>query len=168
MKGYTIQHSIELLEKKIKSLGSGGASTASEVSFDNTDTGLVATNVQGALSEIDLRSKYSTTKAKIGKWIDGRDVYRLVIVFENEIACPSQQWAQTSVPTSDLNVELLINTYCSNGPTYYPMAVDCTLEVNYLQLLNVRAVQLGVKTVVLEYVENVSSEAKSTRKKTSK
>ena len=51
MKGYTIQHSIELLEKKA---GSGsGASTASQVSFDNTGTGLDATNVQEALVELE-------------------------------------------------------------------------------------------------------------------
>ena len=33
--------------------GSGGASTAADVSFDNTDTGLTATDVQSALEEID-------------------------------------------------------------------------------------------------------------------
>lgn len=54
MKGYTIQHSIELLEK---SQGSGGgASIASAVSFDNTGTGLVATNVQSAISEVNGKS----------------------------------------------------------------------------------------------------------------
>ena len=58
MKGYTIQHSIELLEKNGGS-GSGGASTASDVSYTNTTSGLVATNVQTAIDEIvsDLKSK---------------------------------------------------------------------------------------------------------------
>lgn len=54
MKGYTIQHSIDLLEKAVEnSGGSGGASTASEVSYDNTTSGLVATNVQAAIDELD-------------------------------------------------------------------------------------------------------------------
>ena len=53
MKGYTIQHSIDLLEKAVEnSGGSGGASTASDVSYNNTTSGLVATNVQAAIDEV--------------------------------------------------------------------------------------------------------------------
>lgn len=81
MKGYTIQNSIELLEKKAGS-GSGGASTAAEVSFDNTGTGLVATNVQTAVSEVNSnvgelsgRFDYSTNEKAIGKWLDGTTLY---------------------------------------------------------------------------------------------
>ena len=66
MKGYTIQHSIELLEKQA---GSGsGASTASDVSFDNTGTGLVSTDVQTALGEIVARSDISSTEKLIGTY----------------------------------------------------------------------------------------------------
>ena len=162
MRGYTIQNSINLLEK---GGGAGGASSAAGVSFDNTGTGLAATNVQTALGELDARSKYSTTKQKIGKWIDGRDVYRLVIDFEEAILCSSQTWAITTIAAADLNIDTLINAYGSNGAVYYPMAVACTLEDTYLSLLNVRTVQVSVKTVVLEYVENVASSAKTRKKK---
>jgi len=88
MKGYTIQHSIELLEKAVKRLGggSGGGSTAAEVSYSNTSSGLLATNVQSAIDEINLSvdglkagHTYSTTEAIVGKWIDGRDVYEKVV-----------------------------------------------------------------------------------------
>lgn len=54
MKGYTIQHSIELLEEEVKNGGgSGGSTTAANVSYDNTDSGLTAETVQAAIDEID-------------------------------------------------------------------------------------------------------------------
>lgn len=54
MKGYTIQHSIDLLEKAVENNGGGssGASTAADVTYDNTTSGLVATNVQAAIDEV--------------------------------------------------------------------------------------------------------------------
>lgn len=50
MKGYTIQNSINLLEKN--GTGGGGSTSAANVTFDNTGTGLAASNVQSALTEI--------------------------------------------------------------------------------------------------------------------
>lgn len=53
MEKYTIQASIENLEKKVGSGGgSGGASSAANVTYDNTTSGLVATNVQAAIDEV--------------------------------------------------------------------------------------------------------------------
>lgn len=52
MKGYTIQNSIRLLEKEENGGGSGGATTAANVTYDNTTSGLTATNVQAAIDEV--------------------------------------------------------------------------------------------------------------------
>lgn len=53
MKGYTIQNSIDLLEKAVENGGgSGGASTATDVTYDNTTSGLTAENVQTAIDEV--------------------------------------------------------------------------------------------------------------------
>lgn len=53
MKGYTIKESIDLLEKEIKNAGGGGgASTAADISYDNTSSGLTADNVQAAIDEV--------------------------------------------------------------------------------------------------------------------
>ena len=53
MKGYTIQNSIELLEKAVEDAGgSGGASSAADVSYDNTSSGLTADDVQEAVDEL--------------------------------------------------------------------------------------------------------------------
>lgn len=48
MNGYTIQNSIDLLERG----GGSGAGTASKISYDNTDSGLSASTVQGAIDEL--------------------------------------------------------------------------------------------------------------------
>ena len=54
MKGYTIQNSIDMLEKAIENgSGSGGASTAADVSYDNTSSGLTADDVQEAIDELN-------------------------------------------------------------------------------------------------------------------
>lgn len=55
MKGYTIQNSIDLLEKKVEKGGGGTGGTASDVSYDNTGSGLTADNVQSAIDEIAAR-----------------------------------------------------------------------------------------------------------------
>ena len=55
MKGYTIQNSINLLEKGASSGGGGGGGTvnAADVSYDNTLSGLTADDVQEAIDELD-------------------------------------------------------------------------------------------------------------------
>ncbi len=63
---------------------------ASSVTYDNTVSGLTATDVQAALDEeldkIDILSNsvsaladYSTTEQVIGKWTDGKPIYRKTI-----------------------------------------------------------------------------------------
>ena len=51
MRKYTIQASIDALEKE-KGSGGGGASSADDVTYDNTTSGLTATNVQEAIDEV--------------------------------------------------------------------------------------------------------------------
>ena len=53
MRGYTIQHSIDLLEKKVDQGSGGGSSSASDITYDNTTSGLSSTSVQGAIDELD-------------------------------------------------------------------------------------------------------------------
>lgn len=58
MKGYTINNSIDLLEsdvEKLKSGGTGGSTTAANVSYDNTTSHLTADDVQEALDEINAK-----------------------------------------------------------------------------------------------------------------
>ena len=83
MKGYTIQHSIDLLEKAVENGGgSGGASTAADVSYDNTTSHLTADDVQEAIDElntkigaIDTGIHYSGEEQLVGTWTDGSNLY---------------------------------------------------------------------------------------------
>ena len=59
MKGYTIQNSINLLEKNSGGGGGTTSASASDVTYDNTSSGLTADNVQEAIDE--LKSDIPTT-----------------------------------------------------------------------------------------------------------
>lgn len=74
MKKYTIQASIDELEKKVAAGGSG-ASAADDVSFDNTGTGLSSDNVQDAIEELEARDVMSTNETIVGKFTDGSILY---------------------------------------------------------------------------------------------
>ena len=56
-----------------------GSGTASDTSYDNTSSGLTATNVQGAIDEVTNRFVYSTDEKVIGKWIDGKPLYQKTV-----------------------------------------------------------------------------------------
>lgn len=65
-------------------MAAGGSSPdASQVSYDNTTSGLTADDVQEAIDEVaSLISSdidYSTTERKIGKWIDDSDLYEKTV-----------------------------------------------------------------------------------------
>ena len=66
-----------------ENIDAGGSSSAEDVSYDNTDSGLTADDVQAAIDEVvDLIPEigYSTIEQNTGlKWIDGSDVYKCVV-----------------------------------------------------------------------------------------
>ena len=87
MKGYTIQHSINLLEDSVEDLEArpSGGGTAADVSYDNTSSHMTADDVQEAIDElntaigqIDTLEHISSTPVKIGT-INGQDLYRVVL-----------------------------------------------------------------------------------------
>lgn len=122
MKGYTIQHSIELLEKNAGN-GGGGASTAADVSYDNTSSGLTADDVQEAIDELasDLAAghEFSTTEKVIGKWIDGSDLYEKVIPIS---AFPATPYTATDYAHNIANIKDIIeisgSMILTSGTTY--------------------------------------------------
>lgn len=117
MKGYTIQHSIDLLEKAVENSGggSGGGGTAADVSYSNTSSGLVATNVQNAIDEVveDVgslestieelagRCVYTSTEKLIGKWGDD-DLYQSVVTIT---ALPSAPTTGVNYPHGIANID---------------------------------------------------------------
>ena len=92
MKGYTIQNSINELEEKVEKLkGSGGASTAAEVSYDNTTSHLTADDVQEAIDELSASIDalevssvlYNTTESQIGVLSDNTPVYEKTFILSD-------------------------------------------------------------------------------------
>ena len=171
MRGYTIQNSIDLLEKNAGT-GSGGASSAADVTFDNTGTGLVASNVQTAIGELDTRDNYSTDEIKIGTY-NGKDLYRKVVNvtgFTSDQAIVANQIYFGTLAVSDYVSGVddcfadILHSYIDTGTTkrsfifqqYEPDAGNMTLGTLY-ERTNVNAV------LVLEYTK--TSATNKTRKK---
>lgn len=128
MKGYTIQNSIDLLEKN--GGGSGGASSAANVSFDNTGTGLNASNVQTAIGELDARDIYTTNEEVIGKWIDGRPIYRKVVDIG---ALPNNTHKEVAHNIADL--DLVIRLYgCAKSTNAFAVLPYVTVEDGNYQI----------------------------------
>lgn len=138
MKGYTIQNSIDLLEKN--GGGSGGASSAANVSFDNTGTGLNATDVQNALEEVN--AKFPDYKTKL-------------VHLEN-VSIPNQ----TPV---DVTIETIPGTIiCCSGVFYDSGAVftlpDPGLRVAFTDTSTVQFATFGASTwsgdvyLIIDYI----------------
>lgn len=125
MKGYTIQHSIDLLEKKVENSGGGssGGGTAADVSYSNTSSGLVATNVQSAIDEIDgvvdnllvsvttllNGTAYTTTETKIGTF-DGLDLFSCIHKLATAVTLGIDgAWVPTGVTLPDGVIPILIS-----------------------------------------------------------
>ena len=174
MKGYTIQNSINLLEKNAGS-GSGGMSSAEDVSFDNTGTGLSGTNVQGVIEEVNTKitnvETYSTTETVIGKWIDGRTIYRKVIDIG---ALPNNNTVSVAHNISDLGQFTKISGIgiaSNKGAIPLPFVDDASKNSDILldvSATNVRVITKGDKTIFSGYVylEYTKAQAQSnTRKK---
>lgn len=62
------------------------------------------TNLVNAINEINNKFNYSTTETKIGTWIDGKPVYRIVI----EYTTTSQANLGYNIDVSSLNIETMI------------------------------------------------------------
>ena len=185
MKGYTIQHSIDLLEKAVESGGTGGSSTAANVSYNNTSSGLVATNVQTALDEISGNVTtlsgnvttlsgnvttlsghfdYSTSETVVGKWINNEPLYRKVISLGT---LPNNR--TSSVPHGITNLSQIVSirgiASAANGSTIpLPFVDDSSKNADILLDAGTESVRVITKTdksaftgyAILEYTKTAS------------
>ena len=175
MKGYTIQHSIDLLEKKVEAGGSGGSTTAESVSYDNTSSGLTADDVQEAIDElhtaignIDTLVHYSTTETKIGTF-DGLDYYAKILKLPAAVELPiSGAWTASgvSVPEGGTYISLtLVALYGGGSIGVYVNAG--TGAISFANIQKVGAITLAADTPVL-VTYTKAAPVSNTRKKSSK
>ena len=92
--------------------GGGGSSSAEDVSYDNTDSGLSAENVQAAIDEIVDKMpsavNYSTSEQDTGlTWIDGKKIYQKTYVKDST----NISGTLVTIDASALNIDTCINIY---------------------------------------------------------
>ena len=115
MKGFTIQNSIDLLEKAVES-GSGGT-TAASVTYDNTTSHLTADDVQEAIDELDSIidalpevGTISTTEKIVGKWLDGRDICQKAFEIASDITFTADTWTDLTGCSND-GMDFVLSTF---------------------------------------------------------
>lgn len=167
MKGYTIQNSINLLEKNAKGGGPSGPTSAENVTFDNTGTGLVADDVQSAIVEVNTKAEnagtYSTSETLIGTY-KGKPHYRKVIHFESPLTVAlNGTWVSTSVDISD--IEQLTRVTCLSSFVWNLLsAFNNSGDLTLTSIVNAGSNTASVDDIIIEYTK-VTTEAKKTRKK---
>ena len=123
-----------------------GASTAADVTYDNTVSGLTADDVQEAIDELAARNAqhvYSNTETEVGKWLNNESVYEKSYEVDN----PTNDMVIDSTLTSD-NMALLscVGGYVEANGTN-PLPMDATISGTRYNLV-VNVVSGGVKLFI--------------------
>ena len=172
MKGYTIQNSINLLEKGAN--GSGESTTASNVSYDNTDSGLTAENVQAAIDEVvgdiptisDYGVNYSETETVIGTYL-GETLYRKVFTGLS-VALNGNSWVD--IPAAGLKELINVKAYAIVSDVLTTCALSESRYYATTENIQVATFPTGynrtINILVAEYTK--PAPANNTRKKKSK
>lgn len=97
---------------------------------------------------------YSTTEFETGKkWIDGRDVFGIVLHFESNLSIPNgtATWTATNVETEAETVISAIGI----GETYgFPLAAD--IDTSKFVVMNFRSTSIAVSDIYIEYLKTPS------------
>lgn len=90
---------------------------ASSIPYNNTSSGLAATDTQAALDEIANLTSYSTTEKVIGKWIDNSALYRKVYTDLNISTTPNT-WTETGLSKGSINRIINARAFDSYGQSF--------------------------------------------------
>lgn len=85
--------------------------TAEDIPYDNTTSGMTATNVQGAVDELNNGLTYSTSEKRIGTWTDGKPIYLKVVTGLN-FGNTTSTWTATGANIA--NVDTLVKCEAMN------------------------------------------------------
>lgn len=178
MKEYTIQASIERLEKEVASGGGGGgSSSAASVTYDNSLSGLSGTNVQSAVDEINASVETNKTaiaaiNAKTIKFgtavvesIDGLNVVNAKHTFLNGgLACVNIVTSGSATGYCYVSV----NDVMYSGTTPNGYAGNLIIPVNSGDELTISQISTGVsinsiKVVPIEFT--IPTNTRTTKRK---
>lgn len=157
--------------------GGGGASSADDVSYDNTSSGLTATDVQeaidevvGAVEEAANAEVYSTDEVKIGKWLND-DLYRKVY---HVAALPNT--TTLDVPTGLTNVKYVgVRGVAYGDSNVLPLPYSAPGSLASLVQLSMSGDNIRIVTgqdrsnreadIIIEYVKTVTANTRKGGKK---
>lgn len=121
------------------------------------------TTIPDGYQQIDDPNEYSTEEKIIGKWIDGKPIYRKVIDFGS---LPNNTAKTVSHGITNLDKVILISGYCSapNSTSFFPIPLQYKgVDSNYNVEINVTTDYVRMSsssdrsnysaTVILEYTK---------------
>lgn len=135
--------------------GAGGGSTASDIAYDNSLSGLVSENVQQAIDElhdeIEIGSIYVADETKIGEWVDGSSIYRQIITLSNLVSGADGTWIE--IPDVPACTKVIKCTLIDSTDTaFYPsLGVKATGKIQVMHFRKNATVTVG--KVILEYLK---------------
>ena len=125
--------------------GDSEVPSASVISYNNSTSGLTATNVQGAIDEI---TTYAINEKIIGTWIDDKPIYQCVFTGFN-ITSTADTWVETTVSASNIGTLINGRIIDSSGQSFI-----CSLGFNNSKVvINMPIARSNLTTLILEYTK---------------
>ena len=99
---------------------------------------------------VEEANEYSTTETVVGKWIDGKPIYRKVYAWSGVVS--SSGWTDTQLtPPSD--IAQVVDIYCPNvSGMFYPVNTDILTD-NHIRFWSETSNIYAVSYIVLEYTK---------------
>lgn len=168
---------IEDLKKKVAGI-SGGSTVTITPTLESGEklADYSIDEITGAIyAPAETAGIYSTTETQIGTWIDGRPLYRKVVISENVTLSSSEQTFEEDIITSDDNLvsynSLLkatstVDSYAENGSygANYPVNIYVT-DNDLAGVAKWGNVVSGTITTTLIYYKTSEAPTRSTKKK---
>lgn len=127
---------------------SSTTSTANQISYLNTTSGLSATNVQDAIDGLDSNFDYFINEKAVGVWIDNKTIYRCVFTGFN-ISTTANTWTATTVSSSNISTLIHGRVLDSSGQSF-----ECSLGFNNQKVvISMPLARSNLITLILEYTK---------------
>lgn len=102
---------------------------------------------------------YSTTEQSTGiKWIDGKDVYKKVVMFENPLTIAANSWTTTGISSVGISqiISGILLSGAGSGSGFYAtgMSISGGTSGNEIEVYNYRS-QLSCDGIIIEYTKTV-------------
>ena len=104
---------------------------------------------------------YSTTPVKIGTWVNGKDVYRKVMIFNKSVTMTNDTWTSLG-DNSNIGTCLLLECTLLAGTgsvIINTIRPECTIANGTIQVRGKSSGTYSVKGVIIDYVPDQSNDS---------